>query len=201
MLPLLTEYNLVTTAAPILREQYEKTGHLIISGLMQRADSVNQNKRVYPKDILMREANKFMRLISEDRAVGELDHPESVIVNLANVSHIIREMWWSGNDLMGKVEVLCNTDAGKILKELLLAGVKVGISSRGVGSVKEEVGEEPDDKRLLVQDDFDLITFDIVSNPSTQGAFMLKEHQEKVNPKLNKLINIDRIMSDILLNR
>jgi hypothetical protein len=107
-------------------------------------------------------------------------------------------MWWDKNDLMGRIEVLCNTDAGKILKELLLAGVKVGISSRGVGSVRETMGDG-DEKQLIVQEDFDLITFDIVSNPSTQGAFMLKEHREIVDPKLAKLIDIDSIMSDILL--
>jgi hypothetical protein len=142
-------------------------GKLIVSGVLQRADAKNQNGRVYPKSILMREASRYHDIyIKEKRALGELDHPDSSIVNLQNVSHNIVDMYWKGNDLYGKVEIL-GTPSGNILKELLKAGIRLGISSRGLGSVKEL-----SENTLEVQDDFELIAFDFVSNPSTHGAFL-----------------------------
>jgi hypothetical protein len=141
-------------------------GKLIVSGPLQRADVRNQNGRIYPKDILVREAKQYYdTFVVEQRAYGELDHPESPIVNLKNVSHRIVDMYWKGNELIGKVEIL-PTPSGNILKELFKAGGKLGISSRGIGSVKE-VNES-----LIVQDDFQFIAWDFVSNPSTHGAFM-----------------------------
>lgn len=151
-------------------------GRLIVSGPLQRADVRNQNGRIYPKDILVREAKKYYdTFVVEQRAYGELDHPESPIVNLKNVSHRIVDMYWKGNDLIGKVEIL-PTPSGNILKELFKIGGKLGISSRGIGSVKE-VNES-----LIVQDDFQFIAWDFVSNPSTHGAFM-----DNVNESVNMI--------------
>ncbi len=151
----------------------ENNGQLIVQGVLQRADSKNQNGRVYPRDILVREAKKYTsEFIKERRAMGELDHPDSSVVNLANVSHNVLEMHWTGNDLVGTIEVL-STPAGNILKELFKSGIKLGISSRGLGSIKQEAqGDE-------VQQDFELIAFDFVSNPSTHGAFLQPVNEAK----------------------
>ena len=143
-------------------------GKLIVKGVLQRAESKNQNGRVYPKDLLMREAKKYTEnFIQQKRALGELDHPDSSVVNLQNASHNVLEMHFNGNDLVGTVEVL-GTPSGNILKELFKSGIKLGISSRGLGSV-ESIGENGAQQ---VQPDFELIAFDFVSNPSTHGAFL-----------------------------
>ena len=156
----------------------DNNGRLIVNGVLQRAEAENQNGRVYPRSILEREVEKYKgREIKENRAFGELDHPESSVVELKNTSHIIREVYWKGDDVMGKVEVL-KTPAGNILKELLEAGCTVGISSRGMGSVKEA----SNGKSVTVEDDCDLICWDFVSNPSTHGAFM-RPVNESVNSK------------------
>jgi hypothetical protein len=144
----------------------------------------------------MREAKKYMDVnIKERRALGELDHPDSSVVNLNNVSHNITEMHWDGNDLVGTVEVL-STPSGNILKELFKCGIKLGISSRGLGSVKQ-LGES----EVQVQDDFELIAFDFVSNPSTHGAF-LKPMNESVNSGAStsstKYAKVNRLITDIL---
>lgn len=143
----------------------EKNGKLLVSGVMQRADAQNQNGRSYPKRILEREIEKYQRLIEERRALGELDHPESSVVNLQNVSHNVTEIGWRGNDVVGTIEIL-PTPSGNILKELFRSNIRLGISSRGLGSVKK------DGNGLEVQEDFNLIAFDFVSNPSTHGAFL-----------------------------
>ena len=143
-------------------------GKLIVKGVLQRAESKNQNGRIYPKEILVREAKKYTdEFINQRRAMGELDHPESSVVNLQNVSHNVKEMHFEGDNLMGTVEVL-GTPSGNILKELFKSGIKLGISSRGMGSV-ESVNEG---EAQEVQPDFELIAFDFVSNPSTHGAFL-----------------------------
>ena len=142
-------------------------GRLIVKGVLQRAESQNQNGRVYPKDLLMREAKKYTQnFINQKRALGELDHPDSSVVNLQNTSHNVTEMHFNGDDLVGTVEVL-GTPSGNILKELFKSGIKLGISSRGLGSV-----ESINDGSQQVQPDFELIAFDFVSNPSTHGAFL-----------------------------
>ena len=175
----------------------ENNGKLVVKGVLQRADTKNQNGRVYPKEILMREAKKYFKnFITQKRAMGELDHPESAVVNLANVSHNITEMNWNGDDLVGTVEVL-GTPAGNILKELFKSGIKLGISSRGMGSV-ENMNEDGDSQE--VQDDFELIAFDFVSNPSTHGAFMYPMH-ENVNHSIvrdTKYGKVEAIINDIL---
>ena len=161
----------------ISREQINESisdndGRLIVNGVLQRAEAKNQNGRVYPLETLMREADNYSKVqIAERRALGELDHPDSSVVNLNNASHNILEMHWNGNDLLGTVEVL-GTPAGNILKELFKSGIKLGISSRGLGSVKEIHEDESGEDTVEVQPDFELIAFDFVSNPSTHGAFM-----------------------------
>ena len=175
----------------------ENNGKLVVRGVLQRADTKNQNGRVYPKEILMREAKKYFKnFIGQKRAMGELDHPESSVVNLANVSHNITEMTWNGDDLVGTVEVL-GTPSGNILKELFKSGIKLGISSRGMGSV-ETMTEDEDSQE--VQPDFELIAFDFVSNPSTHGAFMHPMH-ENVNHTMardTKYGKVEAIINDIL---
>ena len=155
----------------------ENNGRLVVKGVLQRAEAKNQNGRVYPKETLMREAEKYSSVqIKERRALGELDHPDSSVVNLNNVSHNVLEMHFEGNDLMGTVEVL-GTPAGNILKELFKSGIKLGISSRGLGSVKEL----SENDTVEVQPDFELIAFDFVSNPSTHGAFLSPTNEGKLN--------------------
>ena len=158
----------------------DASGRTIVKGVLQRAEAPNQNERVYPKQILMREAKKYETLIKERRALGELDHPESSVINLKNVSHNIREIHWDGNDLMGTVEIL-PTPSGNILKELLKAGILLGISSRGMGSVSQRRGGG-----VEVGEDFELIGWDFVSNPSTHGAFMTPMNESK-QMKINEV--------------
>ena len=149
----------------------ENNGRLVVKGILQRAESKNQNGRVYPREVLMKEVQKYSETqVTERRAMGELDHPDSSVVNLNNASHNVLEMHWKGDDLLGTVEIL-STPAGNILKELFKNGIKLGISSRGLGSV-EMVQEANGDQVSKVGDDFELIAFDFVSNPSTHGAFL-----------------------------
>ena len=159
----------------------ENNGKLVVKGVLQRADTKNQNGRVYPKEILMREDKKYFKnFIGPKRAMGELDHPEASVVNLANVSHNITEMNWNGDDLVGTVEVL-PTPSGNILKELFKSGIKLGISSRGLGSVEEMNEGEDGEPTVKVQPDFELIAFDFVSNPSTHGAFLSPTNEGVIN--------------------
>jgi len=159
----------------------DSSGKTLVKGILQRAVAENQNGRIYPKDILMREAKKYEVLIKERRALGELDHPDSGIINLKNVSHNVKEIHWEGDDLCGTVEIL-PTPSGNILKELLRAGILLGISSRGMGSVVN-IGEG----KVKVGDDFELIGWDFVSNPSTHGAFMTPvTMNESVNRQLKE---------------
>ena len=156
-------------------------GRLIVKGVLQRAEAKNQNGRIYPRDTLVREAKKYAQVnIAERRALGELDHPDSSVVNLNNASHNILEMHWDGDDLNGTVEVL-GTPAGNILKELFKSGIKLGISSRGLGSVEEIHEGDGMDPVVKVQPDFELIAFDFVSNPSTHGAFLSPTNEGKLN--------------------
>ena len=165
------------TPQQINESMKNNNGRLVVQGVLQRAEAKNQNGRVYPKETLMREAEKYSSVqIKERRALGELDHPDSSVVNLNNVSHNVLEMHWKDNDLVGTVEVL-GTPAGNILKELFKSGIKLGISSRGLGSVKD-INE---DDTVEVQPDFELIAFDFVSNPSTHGAFLSPKNESKLN--------------------
>ena len=194
---LLVDYTVFEVSPQAINESLtQNNGKLIVSGVLQRAEAKNQNERVYPKDVLMREAIKYANeFIAERRALGELDHPDSSVVNLNNVSHNVLGMNWSGDDLVGTVEVL-STPSGNILKELFKCGIKLGISSRGMGSVKEVMGEG--DGTLEVQPDFELIAFDFVSNPSTHGAFLSPVNEGKGNMSVNKFAGIERIITDII---
>jgi len=193
---LLIEYALFTPKSVLSEGRGDR--NLMVEGVIQRADSKNQNGRVYPKDILQREVEKYIEgPISENRALGELDHPESMVINLKNVSHNIKKLWWNGDDLMGKIEVL-PTPSGNILKELFVNKITVGISSRGMGSV-QSLGEGT----VEVQDDFELLCWDFVSTPSTQGAFMTPTGlSEGYKPQYdNKYSKINTLISDIICSQ
>lgn len=182
----------------ILKESAGPSGKFIVEGLMQVAGDLNGNGRVYPKNILEREIQKFKRtFIAGKNAYGELDHPESPIVSLKNASHVITDLWWEGDNVMGRVEVL-DTPFGNIVKSILKAGYAIGISSRGTGSVRE-MGDGSG--RVIVNDDFDLVTWDFVSNPSVPGAFMSPVagnlQEGLVNPQ-NRYIRLNSILNDIL---
>ena len=193
---LLVDYIPFQVSPEMINESMaNNNGKLIVKGVLQRAESKNQNGRIYPKEILVRESKKYMdSFIKESRALGELDHPDSSVVNLQNVSHNVLNMGWDGDDLVGEVEVL-STPSGNILKELFQSGIKLGISSRGLGSVKEkgDVNE--------VQDDFELIAFDFVSNPSTHGAFLRPMNESVDNNQNDPISNINRIITEILTER
>ena len=182
----------VTPFRPTIRESKTRPGVFEVEGVMQRAKAENQNGRVYSKDILVREAKKYMEeFVKKGNAFGELDHPESPVVSLKNASHVVKDLYWKGDDLMGKVELL-NTPAGNIVKEIIQAGHTIGISSRGTGSVNQT-----NEGHLEVQDDFDLVCWDFVSNPSTHGAFMNPVSLNE-GKKVNKYTILDSIINDIL---
>ena len=177
------------------RRQLQEGGVFLV-GVCQKAATRNGNGRIYPKDVLAREVQRYQELINERRALGELDHPDDSVINLKNASHLITKMWWDGDNVMGKIEVL-DTPSGKVLKELLKSGVKLGISSRGMGSVRESAGD------AVVEEDFQLICFDMVSEPSTPGAYMAPESNYSsismhVNEKKNSLTERERRVNDIL---
>jgi len=200
---LLVDYIPFDVSPEQINESLSKNnGRLVVKGVLQRANAKNQNGRIYPRETLMRESEKYAGIqIKERRALGELDHPDSSVVNLNNASHNVLEMHWNGDDLLGTVEVL-GTPAGNILKELFRSGIKLGISSRGLGSVEElSEGDEEEQPTVKVKDDFELIAFDFVSNPSTQGAFMapLREGVEPQQGRTcGKYCKIENIINDIL---
>lgn len=179
---------------PLLRESKEHPGAVEVEGLMQVAGETNGNGRIYPRQILEREVDKLKKtFIAAGNCFGELDHPESPIVSLKNVSHVIKDLWWEGNNLMGRVEIL-NTPFGNIVTEILKAGYTIGISSRGTGSISE-LG----DGRVQVNDDFELVTWDFVSNPSVPGAFMKPVGAlNEGNAGENRFIRVNSILNDIL---
>ena len=156
------------------RVNADSSGRTLVKGVLQRSGAENQNGRVYPREVLEREIDKYQTLVKERRALGELDHPDSSVINLKNVSHNIKEVHGEGNDVIGTVEIL-PTPSGNILKELLRAGILLGISSRGMGST-----QPMKDNKLLVGEDFELIGWDFVSNPSTHGAFMTPMNESVV---------------------
>jgi hypothetical protein len=172
-------------------KSFVKSGGMMLSGVIQRADAKNGNGRVYPENVLRREVENYKKLIAENRALGELDHPDESVINLKNASHIVTDIWWNGKDVMGKVKVL-STPSGQILKSLVESGVKLGISSRGLGSVKER------GSLTIVEDDFQLICFDFVSEPSTGGAFMSLSESKKVPNIFTKSDRINRLLNDII---
>jgi len=192
---LLREWCAMNITKEMIKESRERNGgKLILKGPIQKSNTLNQNGRIYPKNILEREIMNYQKLIRENRALGECDHPDSSVIELKNASHIVREAYMKGDDVYGRIEIL-DTPSGKIIQSLIESGVTLGISSRGVGSTVSKDGHQ------YVQDDFQLICFDMVSEPSTPGAFMLKEHKIK-RRELDKIFNqtdkIDRMFNEIL---
>lgn len=186
----LVEY---TPFKPTIVESKTRPGVFEVTGVMQRAGAKNQNGRVYDKKVLIREVNNYMEnFVKVGNAYGELDHPESAIVSLKNASHVVKELWWDGDDLCGRVELL-NTPSGNIVKEIIKGGHTIGISSRGTGSVKPT-----NEGHLEVQDDFELVCWDFVSNPSTHGAFMNPISLNEGAVKEDKYSKLHSIIGDIL---
>ena len=173
-----------------LTESIAPSGNPLVEGILATAEVKNGNGRYYSKELWEREIDKYKEVVKENRATGELDHPESSIINLKNVSHIIRDMWWDGDNVIGKIEVL-PTSAGNILKALIENNVQVGVSSRGMGSLQERDGV------LEVQDDFELLCWDFVSTPSNPGSYMhmIKEGKEV---QVNQYEKVNKIISEIL---
>ncbi len=171
-------------------KKFVAEGGMILSGLMQCAETKNGNGRIYPFAILEREVKNYARLVNDKRALGELDHPDSSVINLANASHMVTRIWMDGHKVMGTIRVL-NTPAGKILRSLVDDGCCLGISSRGMGSVTERNGT------TMVEDDFQLLCFDMVSDPSTPGAFMMTEAKDPTNI-FTKEDKIDRALNNFL---
>lgn len=198
-LKLLNSYEVFDYTPAMIKESREKNnGKIMMKGILQKADTLNQNGRIYPTNVLEREIRNYQKFIMENRALGELDHPDSSVVNLKNVSHVIKEAYLDKGVVYGTVELL-DTPSGKILQSLVESGVKLGISSRGVGSTKKQGDYH------IVQDDFQLICWDYVSEPSTPGAFMLPEGKTIQPHELRNIFNrsdrIDRIMNDILSSK
>ena len=172
-------------------KSFVRNGGMMLTGKLQEADVQNGNGRVYPMTIMEREVEKYKALVEDRRALGELDHPDSSIINLVNVSHMVTEVWMDGPSVMGKIKVL-ETPSGQILKALVESGVKTGISSRGMGSVTERMG------KTIVEDDFQLICFDIVSEPSTPNAFMALSEGSLMNEQVTKNNKIINLMNEII---
>ena len=166
-------------------------GATFLTGKLQEADVQNGNGRVYPYKVLAREVKNYEKLVRENRALGELDHPDDSVINLKNASHMVTAIWMEDKAVMGKVKVL-NTPSGQVLKSLVESGVKLGISSRGMGSVSEGSG------KVVVQEDFQLICFDFVSEPSTPNAFMMREAKEYNNKVFTKADRINRLLNEVL---
>ena len=189
----LTEFLELDNDSSLLTEDDKRmmeSGEVILAGRLQKADAKNGNGRVYPKRTLQREVENYKKLVQEKRALGELDHPDSSVIELKNASHIVTHIEMRGEEVVGKLRLL-DTPAGRIAKDLIRGGVKLGVSSRGLGSTKEQSGV------TMVQDDFQLICFDLVSEPSTTGAFLFKEHKE---PNIfTKSDKIYRALNDILI--
>jgi len=191
---LLREYTELRYDKELLMEAMDSNKPLILRNVvLQKADAKNQNGRVYPKEILMKEAAIYKKNFVDDRrALGELDHPESPVVNLKNVCCNVVELWTETDRVMGNIEIL-TTPTGNIVRELIKNNVRLGVSSRGMGSVRQM-----DENTVEVQEDFNLICFDIVSNPSTFGAF-INENVDHVKSNLHiPYKSIDRLVHDFL---
>ena len=188
--------NLLVNVTPfkaVLTESKLKPGVFEVTGIMQTAEAKNQNGRIYKREILEQEVNNYVEnFVKIGNAYGELDHPESAIVSLKNASHVVKSLWWEGNNLMGIVELL-NTPSGNIVKEIIRAGHTIGISSRGTGSVTQT-----NEGTLIVQPDFELCAWDFVSNPSTRNAFLRPVSLNEEKQQINKYAKLDSIINNIL---
>jgi len=169
-------------------------GNPIVEGILATAEVKNGNGRYYAKELWEREIDKYMDIVKENRATGELDHPDSSIINLKNVSHNIKKIFWEQDNVMGVIEIL-PTPSGNILKSLFENGIPVGVSSRGMGSLKQ-MGE-----LMEVQDDFELLCWDFVSTPSNPGSYMKEAgmmNESKLPNQNNQYQKVNSIITDIL---
>jgi hypothetical protein len=191
---LLIETNTFKITPTQLTENVNKeTGNLMVEGILATAEVKNGNGRYYSRDLWDREMAKYGEIIKERRSMGELDHPESSVINLQNVSHLISDFWWEGDNVMGKIEVL-PTPSGNILKELIKAGVTVGVSSRGMGSLEDKGGV------MEVQDDFELLCWDFVSTPSNPGSYMHTLNEGKQHAFYD-YTNVNKVVHEILCSK
>ena len=183
------------TAKPLkLVEGTVPTSNPLVEGILATCEVKNGNGRYYSRDLWEREIKKYMECVNANRALGELDHPDSSIINLKNVSHNIKKMWWDGDHVMGAIELL-PTPSGNILKALFENKIPVGVSSRGMGSLKQ-MGD-----LMEVQDDFELLCWDFVSTPSNPGSYMKERgmmNESKTGQQLNKYQSVNSIITDIL---
>ena len=192
----LIDTQLFTLSPQAITEAVQtEEGNLLVEGRLQSAETKNGNGRYYSKEVLEREVKNYIEgPIKENRALGELDHPDSQVINLKNVSHNIKDIWWDGNDVVGKIEIL-PTPSGNILTQLFKNGITVGVSSRGMGSLKQ-LGETQE-----VQDDFELLCWDFVSTPSTPGAYLAPVNEGlEFSSKLSKYVLVNKIITEILCN-
>ena len=191
---LLIETHTIKVSPSQLTENVNReNGNLMVEGILATAEVKNGNGRYYKKELWDREMEKYDQLIEERRSMGELDHPESTVINLKNVSHLVTDYGWDGDQLMGKIEIL-PTPSGNILKELIKNGVTVGVSSRGMGSL------EQNGSVMEVQDDFELLCWDFVSTPSNPGSFMsvLQEGKETITYDYSK---VNKVLHEILCSK
>tara|TARA_R110000796_G_scaffold13793_2_gene44394 strand:- start:2716 stop:3318 length:603 start_codon:yes stop_codon:yes gene_type:complete len=191
MSQLLIETHVFKPKGVTLNESRSKRGLPLVEGILATAEVKNGNGRYYSKDLWEREINKYRTLVDDNRAMGELDHPESSVINLQNVSHNISDMWWDGDNVMGKIEIL-PTPCGNILKALVGSGITVGVSSRGMGSLKDVGG------LMEVQDDFELLCWDFVSTPSNPDSFMHLVRESKEFKSQDKYTKVNTLLSEIL---
>jgi hypothetical protein len=193
MKELLIETHAFKVSPQQLTENVSEAGNLLVEGVLATAEVQNGNGRYYAKSLWEREMDKYKELVEQRRSMGELDHPDSSVVNLKNVSHLISEFWWDGDNVMGKIEIL-PTPAGSILKELIKHGVTVGVSSRGMGSLEQRDG------MMEVQDDFELLCWDFVSTPSNPGSYMhqIKEGKEQI---IHDYTKVNQIVTEILCSK
>lgn len=199
MKQLLIDIIPLTISQLTLSESKSEAGRMLLKGKLQEADVLNGNKRVYPRDVLEEKVNQYIKTFVKSRtSMGELDHPDSSIVNLGNVSHVITKIWWEGNNVLGELELL-NTPSGKIAQEIVRAGIPLGISSRGLGSVKQ-IGES-----VEVQDDLEFVAWDLVSTPSTPNSYMREAnsiHESlEGHRNYNKYSKTNSLITEILCSR
>lgn len=192
MKSLILDYNIFEPTKSLIKEAVGESSIMIVEGVLTTVDKVNKNGRVYPRKIFEREVNRYIKeFVNEKRAYGELDHPESTVVEAKNASHVITEMWWDGNNVMGRLELLDDNPAGRIVRNILNRGYRLGISSRGIGST-----DRINNESSQVGEDYELIGWDFVTNPSNYGSFM-----NKVNENLEKSINNnDKYINEIFHN-
>ncbi len=191
----LIETQLFKPVGTLLTEgKLSERGNPIVEGILATAEVKNGNGRYYSKELWEREIGKYMELVKENRAMGELDHPESQVVNLKNVSHNISDVWWDGDNVMGKIEIL-PTPSGNILKALIESGITCGVSSRGMGSLQQR-GEI-----MEVQDDFELLCWDFVSTPSNPGSYMHMIKEGLDFTQQNKYSQVNSVLNEILCSK